>query len=138
MSSSTLSSTSLLKRRTLRPGEAPVLPVGLPLPPKEGALGPAPGKFAALRTGDTHYVLEGDSNSGGLVVCLGGINDFCVRFGALAHDMVAAGCRVLRFDFYGRGWYVGYLAVVALTCDGLVCLCMRCGDRVLKKLGPAY
>ncbi|WP_226624103.1 alpha/beta fold hydrolase [Alloyangia pacifica] len=63
----------------------------------------APGQFARLSQGDTHYVLTGPE-SGELVVCIHGLTAPAAVFHALARHLVAQGKRVLIYDLYGRGY----------------------------------
>ena len=63
----------------------------------------APGKFIKLEHGYTHYQLDGPEN-GELVVL---VNGYSIPYYLWDHtypDLLNAGFRVLRFDFYGRGY----------------------------------
>ena len=91
------------------------LPPGLLAPPSNAGqgLGPPPGTILSqpaqeggAAAAGTHYILDGPQDAGMLVVCIGGINDFSVRFGCLAHALLQGqlGVQVLRYDAYGRGW----------------------------------
>ena len=80
----------------------------LSMPPSFRSLGPAPGRkidVIAVRgcSGNVHYQLDGP-REGELVVWVHGLGDFCHRSDLLTMALVAAGYRVLRFDFFGRGW----------------------------------
>jgi len=85
------------------------------LPPRRGAdgeteLGPPYGETVQLPSGGgavTHYCLERPSSNAGdphTVVLINGINDFSVRYAAMAAALAEAGFTVLRYDGYGRGW----------------------------------
>ncbi|MBE9636085.1 alpha/beta fold hydrolase [Salipiger mangrovisoli] len=63
----------------------------------------APGQFARLSQGDTHYSLTGPEG-GDLVVCIHGLTASSVVFKALARHLAAQGKRVLTYDLYGRGY----------------------------------
>eukprot|EP00980_Cylindrotheca_fusiformis_P003851 scaffold858_cov123-Cylindrotheca_fusiformis.AAC.27 len=69
----------------------------------EAINGPAPGKFLATEHGTTHYVLEGPE-SGLLVLLQHGLGSNLGIFNKIAADLVKMGMRVLRFDFYDRGY----------------------------------
>ncbi|WP_353473366.1 alpha/beta hydrolase [Salipiger sp. H15] len=62
----------------------------------------APGKFARLSQGETHYMLMGPER-GPLVVCIHGLTASSAVFHALARHLAAQGKRVLVYDLYGRG-----------------------------------
>eukprot|EP01116_Phalansterium_solitarium_P007496 TRINITY_DN20208_c0_g1_i1.p1 TRINITY_DN20208_c0_g1~~TRINITY_DN20208_c0_g1_i1.p1 ORF type:complete len:316 (+),score=97.91 TRINITY_DN20208_c0_g1_i1:89-1036(+) len=61
------------------------------------------GNVTLLPYGTTHYYLEGPED-GPLVVFLHGIVSPANVFDGLARDLTSNGFRLLRFDFYGRGW----------------------------------
>jgi pimeloyl-ACP methyl ester carboxylesterase len=69
----------------------------------EAINGPAPGKFVKTEHGMTHYVLEGPE-SGQLVLLQHGLGSHLGIFDKIAADLVIMGMRVLRFDFYDRGY----------------------------------
>ena len=70
----------------------------------EAINGPAPGKFLKTEHGNTHYVLEGPESSKLLVILQHGLGSHLGIFDQIAKDLVAQGYRVLRFDFYDRGY----------------------------------
>ena len=96
-----------------RPGMDVPLPAAvgvdfLGLPPSFSDLGPAPGRkidVIAVRGcfGVVHYQLDGPRD-GELCVWVHGLGDFSYRSDLLAATLIEAGYRVLRFDFFGRGW----------------------------------
>ncbi len=63
----------------------------------------APGAFAELSDGRTHYQWHGDGN-GPVLVCIHGLTTPSFVFRALVPGLVAAGFRVLTYDLYGRGF----------------------------------
>jgi len=69
----------------------------------EAINGPPPGKFIETTHGTTHYVLEGP-NEGKLVVLQHGVGSNLGVFDKIAADLVSRECRVLRYDFYDRGY----------------------------------
>lgn len=69
----------------------------------EVVLGPPPGKFIHTKHGVTHYLLEGRP-SAPLLILQHGLGAWVSMFDRLAARHVAQGYRVLRFDFYDRGW----------------------------------
>ncbi len=78
------------------------------LPPSTRELGPPPGRTIDVMVrrgcfGVMHYQLDGPRD-GELCVWVHGLGDFSYRSDLLAAALVAAGHRVLRFDFFGRGW----------------------------------
>jgi pimeloyl-ACP methyl ester carboxylesterase len=80
----------------------------LGLPPSARELGPPPGRtidVIAVRGcfGVMHYQLDGPRD-GELCVWVHGLGDFCKHSDLLAAALIAGGYRVLRFDFFGRGW----------------------------------
>lgn len=71
----------------------------------EAINGPPPGKFIETEHGTTHYVLEGPiEGDGPLVVLQHGLAGNVFVYDRIASDLVGAGCRVLRLDFYDRGY----------------------------------
>lgn len=70
----------------------------------EAINGPAPGKFLKTEHGNTHYVLEGPESSKLLVILQHGLGSHMGIYNQIAKDLVAKGLRVLRFDFYDRGY----------------------------------
>lgn len=69
----------------------------------DGRRGSAPGQFAELGQGVTHYHLTGPVG-GPLVVCVHGLTTPSFVWGPLAKGFVALGFRVLVYDLYGRGF----------------------------------
>lgn len=69
----------------------------------DGRRGSAPGQFAELSQGVTHYHLSGPAE-GPLVVCVHGLTTPSFVWQALAKGLVARGFRVLVYDLYGRGF----------------------------------
>lgn len=63
----------------------------------------APGEFAELASGVTHYRWFGPEN-GSKVVCVHGLTTPCYGYEGLAQELAAEGYRVLTFDLYGRGY----------------------------------
>ena len=63
----------------------------------------APGSFAILTHGKTHYVLEGPEN-GELIVLVPGATLPLWIWKDLPARLTQAGYRVLRYDLYGRGY----------------------------------
>lgn len=63
----------------------------------------APGEFAELSLGVTHYRWFGPER-GPKVVCVHGLTTPCYGYEGLATELAEAGCRVLTFDLYGRGY----------------------------------
>jgi len=70
----------------------------------EAINGPAPGKFLETEHGNTHYLLEGPESSKLLVILQHGLGSHMGIYDQIARDLVAKGLRVLRFDFYDRGY----------------------------------
>ena len=80
----------------------------LGLPPSARELGPPPGRTIDVIAGRgcfgvMHYQLDGPRD-GELCVWVHGLGDFCKHSDLLAAALIAGGYRVLRFDFFGRGW----------------------------------
>jgi pimeloyl-ACP methyl ester carboxylesterase len=63
----------------------------------------APGQFVRLADGLTHYELTG-ADSARTVVLLTGMTVPYYLWDPTRDALVAAGYRVLRYDYYGRGW----------------------------------
>jgi pimeloyl-ACP methyl ester carboxylesterase len=63
----------------------------------------APGQFATLSRGVTHYQWAGP-DTGPVVVCIHGLTTPSFVWGGLVPDLTAAGYRVLTYDLYGRGY----------------------------------
>jgi pimeloyl-ACP methyl ester carboxylesterase len=64
----------------------------------------APGKFARLGDGVTHYELAGGSDDARTVVLLSGATVPYYIWDSTATALVGHGLRVLRYDYYGRGY----------------------------------
>jgi pimeloyl-ACP methyl ester carboxylesterase len=64
----------------------------------------APGKFARLGDGVTHYELAGGSDDARTVVLLSGATVPYYIWDSTAAALVGHGLRVLRYDYYGRGY----------------------------------
>ncbi len=69
----------------------------------DGTRRAAPGLFARLPDGVTHYRLEG-LPEGPLIVLVHGFSVPSFIFDLTAAAFTEAGFRVLRFDLFGRGW----------------------------------
>lgn len=63
----------------------------------------APGKFMSLPDGMTHYEVAGP-DTGRIVVLAAGFSVPGYIWDPLFHQLAAAGFRVIRYDYYGRGW----------------------------------
>lgn len=63
----------------------------------------APGQFADLTRGKTHYQWFGPED-GDVLVCVHGLTTPSFVWGGLIPDLVAMGYRVLTYDHYGRGF----------------------------------
>lgn len=63
----------------------------------------APGQFARLTQGLTHYRWFGPTR-GPIVVCVHGLTTPSFVWGGLANGLVKMGFRVLTYDLYGRGY----------------------------------
>lgn len=63
----------------------------------------APGEFAELASGVTHYRWFGPEN-GPKVVCVHGLTTPCYGYEGLAQELASEAYRVLTFDLYGRGY----------------------------------
>jgi pimeloyl-ACP methyl ester carboxylesterase len=73
------------------------------LPLDDAARRAAPGRFARLSDGSTHYELSGP-DTGRVVVLLSGSSVPYYLWDPTRDGLVAAGFRVLRFDYFGRGF----------------------------------
>lgn len=70
----------------------------------ERLFGPPPGKFVSTTEhGPTHYLLQGPVD-GDLVILQHGLGSNCQVFNDMAAALVQQGKRVLRYDFYDRGY----------------------------------
>lgn len=63
----------------------------------------APGEFAELPSGVTHYRMFGPEG-GPQVVCVHGLTTPCYGYEGVAGKLADAGYRVLTYDLYGRGY----------------------------------
>lgn len=72
-------------------------------PMSDGRRGSAPGQFAELSQGVTHYHLSGPID-GPLIVCVHGLTTPSFVWTPLAKGLAAMGFRVLVYDLYGRGF----------------------------------
>jgi pimeloyl-ACP methyl ester carboxylesterase len=63
----------------------------------------APGHFAKLSQGTTHYQWRGPED-GPVAVCVHGLTTPSFVWGPIAEGLVAKGHRVLTYDLYGRGY----------------------------------
>ncbi|MYM55608.1 alpha/beta fold hydrolase [Thalassovita mangrovi] len=63
----------------------------------------APGQFAELSQGVTHYIWQGPEN-GPVVVLVHGLTTPAFVWGGVAEGLVEQGYRVLSYDLYGRGY----------------------------------
>ena len=82
---------------------APFLKEWRRLPMDARARADAPGRFAPLSRGATHYQLLGPSG-GPLAICVHGLSTPSFVFEALAAFLIGRGYRVLLYDHYGRGY----------------------------------
>ncbi len=69
----------------------------------DGRRGSAPGQFAELSQGVTHFHLSGPKE-GPLIVCVHGLTTPSFVWGPLARELTGLGFRVLVYDLYGRGF----------------------------------
>ena len=69
----------------------------------DGARAEAPGRFVALPDGVTHYQAAGP-DSGRLVVLAAGFSVPAYIWDSLYQGLAGVGIRVIRYDYYGRGW----------------------------------
>lgn len=63
----------------------------------------APGRFADLTTGRTHYKWSGPED-GPVAVCIHGLSTPSYVFAATERALAGLGFRVLTYDLYGRGY----------------------------------
>lgn len=63
----------------------------------------APGSFASLSQGVTHYQWHGPED-GPVIVCVHGLTTPSFVYGPLVDGLVEKGYRVLTYDLYGRGF----------------------------------
>ncbi len=63
----------------------------------------APGEFAALSQGTTHYRWHGEKG-GNVMVCVHGLTTPSYVWNQMMPHLTAAGYRVLTYDLYGRGF----------------------------------
>jgi len=63
----------------------------------------APGQFAQLSDGNTHYQWHGPANRP-VLVCIHGLTTPSFVWDRLLPHLTQAGFRVLTYDLYGRGW----------------------------------
>lgn len=63
----------------------------------------APGRFARLPQGETHYRWSGPED-GPVAVCIHGLSTPSYIFAATERSLVRLGYRVLTYDLYGRGF----------------------------------
>lgn len=63
----------------------------------------APGEFAVLSHGNTHYQWHGHAR-GEIIVLIHGLSAPSFIFSAMVPILTASGYRVLTYDLYGRGW----------------------------------
>ncbi|MEQ9366851.1 MAG: alpha/beta hydrolase [Leptospirales bacterium] len=69
----------------------------------DGLRGQAPGKFATLSAGRTHYIQSGPE-AGPIVVLIPGATIPCFVWEPLLPILGAAGYRTITYDLYGRGY----------------------------------
>ena len=69
----------------------------------DGRRGSAPGQFAELSQGITHFHLSGPAE-GPLIVCVHGLTTPSFVWEPLTKGLVRLGFRVLVYDLYGRGY----------------------------------
>lgn len=63
----------------------------------------APGQFASLPQGFTHYQWSGPDN-GPVIICIHGLTTPSFVWQGMAQGLSAMGFRVLTYDLYGRGY----------------------------------
>jgi len=73
------------------------------------SLGHPRGTFAELTDGITHFTLRGDGSQTAILAT--GIGDAMGYYDALEELLVRRGVRVLRYEYYGRGWSLPFHAV---------------------------
>lgn len=71
-------------------------------PMDDAARADAPGQFARLASGVTHYRWDGPTR-GPVAVCIHGLSTGCQGWDPVAGNLAMMGYRVLRYDLYGRG-----------------------------------
>ncbi|MEP2642525.1 alpha/beta hydrolase [Roseobacter sp.] len=81
---------------------APILRERFKRPVDDATRAAAPGQFARLSQGVTHYQWHG--SDGPMVVCVHGLTTPSFVWQALAAGLVQMGFRVLAYDLYGRGY----------------------------------
>jgi pimeloyl-ACP methyl ester carboxylesterase len=69
----------------------------------DGARQEAPGRFISLADGDTHYEAAGP-DTGRVVVLAAGFSVPGYIWDSLYYRLADSGFRVIRYDYYGRGW----------------------------------
>jgi pimeloyl-ACP methyl ester carboxylesterase len=84
-------------------GLVPVVRERMRAPMNDAARKRAPGRFAALSNGVTHYHWIGPVR-GPVVVCVHGLTTPSFVWDGLAEELVVLGFRVLVYDLYGRGF----------------------------------
>ncbi|MEX5730096.1 pimeloyl-ACP methyl ester carboxylesterase [Rhodovulum iodosum] len=73
-----------------------------PMDARARARGEAPGRFAKLSQGITHYRWQGPV-AGPVAVCIHGLTSSSYVWDEVAQNLTRMGYRVLRYDLYGRG-----------------------------------
>ncbi|KAF3765060.1 hypothetical protein M406DRAFT_70438 [Cryphonectria parasitica EP155] len=81
--------------RTLSPSQL----ASLPYPPNV-----LPGSRAMKTPYGTIHVFEFGPCQGERVLLLAGMSTPCIALSSLAESLAAQGCRVMLFDYFGRGW----------------------------------
>lgn len=81
---------------------SPIVAHQLRKPVNEAARLRAPGAFAALSDGQTHYQWDGPKD-GRVMVCIHGLTTAGYVWDALVPELTRMGFRVLRYDLFGRG-----------------------------------
>ncbi len=82
---------------------APLIGEAARLPMNKSERKIAPGQFAELSQGITHYRWNGPTN-GPVVVCIHGLTTPSFVWQPIAEGLAAVGYRVLSYDLYGRGY----------------------------------
>jgi pimeloyl-ACP methyl ester carboxylesterase len=82
---------------------APVLIEHYRLTMNDAARGSAPGQFAELSLGVTHYEWTGPAN-GNIAVCIHGLTTPSFVWRSIAKGLALMGYRTLVYDLYGRGF----------------------------------
>ncbi|MHC0052142.1 alpha/beta fold hydrolase [Actibacterium sp. D379-3] len=80
-----------------------VLPERWRWPMNRAARADAPGRFADLTDGQTHYRWDGPVN-GRVAVCVHGLTSGSYVWDGVVKILTLMGFRVLRYDLYGRGY----------------------------------